>query len=128
MRKEANRVAETVYDVGDQGTQYAHDEVYDTTDLGLNGVQRGMHMGGTVVCGAMKTYSNVWDRTTQGLFGGLLRCTVRDTKPYMVGSLNDQYSSGAFPGSGWRGPMPSMAAIEAAPAETSGKGVYTSSK
>ena len=128
VRKEGNRVAETVYDVGDQGTQYAHDELYDTTDLGLNGVQRGMHMGGTVVCGAMKTYSNVWDRTTQGIFGGLLRCTVRDTKPYMVGSLNDQYTDGNFPGSGWRRPMPSMAAVSAPVAETSGKGVYTSAK
>ena len=127
VRKSGNRVAETVYDIGDQGTQYAHDEVYDTSDLALNGVQRGLHMGGTVVCAGMNTYSNIWDRTTQGIFGGLLRCAVRDTKPYMVGSLNDQYTSGGFPGAGWRRPMPVMP-INDVPAQTSGKGVYTASK
>lgn len=127
VRKEFNRYGETVYDVNDQATGLIHDEMIDTTNVGLNAYERTMHSGGTVVCGTMTTYSNIWDSATRGLFGGLLRCVVRDTKPYMVGSLNDTIRDDTMPGSSWRKKLPDLSgyAVTAAP---SGKGVYTNTK
>lgn len=127
VRKEATRLAEVVYDVNDQGTQFVHDEAIDNTNWVLNGYERTMHSGGTLVCGVMTTYSNIWDSATRGLFGGLLRCTVRDTKPYMVGSLNDTIVDNTMPGKGWRKRMPDLSAYSVVE-ETSAKAVYTGSK
>ncbi len=127
VRKEGTRIAETVYDVGDQVAELGHDELIDNSGFVMNGYERVTYAGGTVVCGAMTTYSNVWDSATRGLFGGLLRCTVRDTKPYMVGSLNDSIRDNTMPGAGWRKAMPDLSGY-APQAATSGKGVYTSSK
>ena len=127
VRKEGTRYAEVVYDIDDQGTQLAHDETIAYSNFVGNGMERTMHSGGTLVCGVMKTYSNAVDSTTRGIFGGLLRCTVRDTKNYMVGSLNDDYPVADMPGSGFRGTL-RMPVAEAPVAETSGKAVYTASK
>jgi hypothetical protein len=127
VRKEGTRYAETVYDVADQGTGLVHDEMIDNTGFVMNGYERTMHAGGTAVCGTMTTYSNIWDSATRGLFGGLLRCTVRDTKPYMVGSLNDQITDNTMPGRGWRKKMPDLSGYQMTSAP-SGKGVYTGSK
>ena len=127
VRKEGTRIAETVYDVGDQVAELGHDELIDNSGFVMNGYERVTHTGGTLVCGAMTTYSNIWDSATRGLFGGLLRCTVRDTKPYMVGSLNDNIRDNTMPGSGWRKSMPDLSGYAPQPM-TSGKGVYTSSK
>ncbi len=126
VRKEGTRYAEVVYDAGDQVADVAHDETIAYGGFIDNGASRTLHTGGTLICGAFQTYSNSIDSATRGIFGGLLRCTVRDTKNYMVGSLNDQYPAAGLPGSGWRGPRPQMPAFEAEP--TSGKGVYTASK
>lgn len=127
VRKEGTRVAETVYDVGDQVAEVGHDELIENSGFVMNGYERVTHTGGTVVCGAMTTYGNVWDSATRGLFGGLLRCAVRDTKPYMVGSLNDGIRDNTMPGSGWRKAMPDLSGYQPQ-AVTSGKGVYTSAK
>jgi len=127
LRKEGTRYAEVVYDVNDQGAQFVHDETIDNTNWVLNGYERTMHSGGTMVCGVMTTYANIWDSATRGLFGGLLRCTVRDTKPYMVGSLNDTIVDNTMPGHGWRKRLPDLSAYEVVE-QTSGKGVYTNSK
>jgi hypothetical protein len=126
VRKEGTRYAEVVYDAGDQVADVAHDETIAYGGFIDNGVQRTLHTGGTLICGTFKTYSNSIDSATRGIFGGLLRCTVRDTKNYMVGSLNDQYPAAGLPGAGWRGPRPQLPAYQAE--ETSGKGIYTASK
>ncbi len=129
VRKEANRYAETVYDVGDQGTQILRDESVAYTGLVNNGTERVLHAGGTAVCGVMTAYSNTMESTTRGIFGGLLRCVVRDTKPYMVGSLNDTVVDNTMPGAGWRKRLPDLSSYAPAPAAaTSGKAVYTSAK
>lgn len=125
VRKQGTRFAETVYDVGDQVADVAHDETIAYGGFVGNGVERTLHTGGTLVCGTMTTYSNAIDSSTRGIFGGLLRCVVRDTKPYMVGSLNDHYPAGDFPGSGFRRKL-QMPVAEVP--QTSGKGVYTASK
>jgi len=126
VRKEGTRYAETVYDVADQGTGLIHDEMIDNTDFVLNGYERTMHAGGTAVCGTMTTYGNVIESSRRGLFS-LLRCTVHDTKPYMVGSLNDQITDNTMPGKGWRKKMPDLSGYQVTSAP-SGKGVYTGSK
>lgn len=126
VRKEGTRYAETVYDAADQGTGLIHDEMIDNSDFVMNGYQRTMHAGGTVVCGTMTTYGNVVEGSRLGLFS-LLRCVVRDTKPYMVGSLNDQIRDNTMPGHGWRKKMPDLSGYEVTSAP-SGKGVYTGSK
>jgi hypothetical protein len=128
VRKEGTRLAEVVYDVNDQGTQFIHDETIANPAWVMNGYERTMHSGGTVVCGVMTTYSNIWDSTTRGIFGGLLRCTVRDTKPYMVGSLNDTITDNTMPGKGWRKRLPDLSGYAVTEAPASGKAVYTSSK
>jgi hypothetical protein len=127
VRKEGTRFAEVVYDTGDNVADVAHDETIEYGQFVGRGVERTMHTGGTLVCGALTTYSNAVDSGTRGIFGGLLRCAVRDTKPYMVGSLNDAYPAGEFPGSSWRGRKPQMPVYEPI-AETSAKSVYTASK
>lgn len=127
VRKQGTRFAETVYDVGDSAAGVVHDETIAYGEFAGNGFERVAHTGGTLICTGMTTYSNAVDSTTRGIFGGLLRCVVRDTKNYMVGSLNDMQPAGPFPGSGWKGRKPQMPAYEPV-AETSGKGVYTASK
>jgi hypothetical protein len=126
VRKEGNRYAETVYDVADQGTGLIHDEMIDNSGFVMNGYQRTMHAGGTVVCGTMTTYGNVVEGSRLGLYS-LLRCVVRDTKPYMVGSLNDTITDNTMPGAGWRKKMPDLSGYQVTSAP-SGKGVYTGSK
>ncbi len=129
VRKEGTRYAETVYDFNDKGTDILHDESIAYSGFVHNGYERTMKAGGTAVCGVMSTYSNTMESTTRGLFGGLLRCIVRDTKPHMVGSLNETVVDNNLPGAGWRKKLPDLSAYEPVPAASSGKGVvYTSSK
>lgn len=126
VRKQGTRFAEVVYDAGDQGAELAHDETIAYGEFVGNGVERVGYTGGTLVCGAMTTYSNAVDSATRAVFGGLLRCTVRNTKNYMVGSLNDEYPVAGMPGSGFRRKL--HMPVTEVPAETSGKAVYTASK
>ncbi len=129
VRKEGTRYAETVYDFNDHGTEILRDESIAYSGFVHNGYERTMKAGGTAVCGVMSTYSNTMESATRGLFGGLLRCVVRDTKPHMVGSLNDTVVDNSMPGAGWNKKLPDLSGYEPVPAATSGKGVvYTSSK
>ncbi len=128
VRKEGNRYAETVYDVGDQGTQILHDESIAYTGLATHGAERVLHTGGTAVGGVMTVYSDTMENTTRGLFGGLLRRVVRDTKPNMVGSLNETVVDKTVPGAEWTKRLPDLSDYAPAPAATSEQPVYTSTK
>jgi hypothetical protein len=126
VHREADRISNTVYDVGDDVAEFGKDEIVRTTDYGVNGMERTMYIGGTGVCGVMSSYGELVDGTRRGLSGGLLRCIVKDTKPYMVGSLNDHYKRGGMPGASWNRPLPDMSNY--AVTAPSGKDSYTYSK
>ena len=128
VRKEGTRFAEVVYDAADQGADLAHDESIAYGNFVGNGVERAAHTGGTLVCAGMTLYSDAVDSTTRGIFGGLLRCTVRDTKNYMVGSLNDKYTVAGIPGSSFNRKLHLPAPEVPLAQPISGKAVYTASK
>ena len=107
-RRHVSTHANNMYDAVDGVTELADDEIADTQDLGLTVYDRATHAGGTVVGTAMKSYSSLWDRVTRGLFGGLLRSSVRDTKNYMVGSVANENRERELPGSSFRKSIPDL--------------------
>lgn len=115
-RREARRGLTAGHDISDEGLALADAEIGDTLDLGLTSVERTAYSGGSAVDTTMRSYSNIWDRTTRAIFGGLLRGTVRNTKPYMVGSIADETRERDLPGSGFKKEIPDFASLEPAPA------------
>jgi hypothetical protein len=100
--------ANNAYDALDGVTELADAEITDTQDLVQEGYGRVAHAGGTVVSTTMNSYSSLWDRVTRGIFGGLLRGTVRDTKNYMVGSVADNNRDSELPGSAFNKKIPDL--------------------
>lgn len=125
VANETRRYGNTVFDIADDTTDLANEQVVNYTDIALDANGRVMCTAGKVVGTGVGTYTNVVHRISSSIFGCLLGGVVVDTKPYMVGSANDRWAAPNLPGSGWNRPLPQMPISEPL-AATSAKDVVSS--
>ncbi|HCN27544.1 MAG TPA: hypothetical protein DIT64_01905 [Verrucomicrobiales bacterium] len=125
VSRETRNTADTVLDITDDTVDLGNEQVSTYTGIVNKSAGRLMCTSGKIVGTGVETYAN----TTHTLFGGivcLFKRTVVDTKPFMVGSANDQdrcWKNVAMPGESWNRPFPESPQYVVAPAPTSGKQV-----
>lgn len=124
VANETRRFTNTAYDIADDTADVGVEAIDTYPNLVLDASDRTMGVGGKFVGAGVRGYTNVVHRTAESIFGNLFKGAVVDTRPYMVGSANDQWPVAGMPGSSWKGCLPRMEAQEVQYHETtSGKAV-----